>query len=372
MSATRRLQCFRALPLCMLAMAFTAAQALAQVQQQPTGIPDQPTDQNPSTLNRTLNPQTPANQAPPIGQAPGTQAPRELPPDAIRPNYVLGPNDQILIRTQAEEINEKPFRIDADGNVNLPLLGRVHAGGMTLQELENDLTQRLREYIREPQVIIQVTQFRSAPVFFVGAFRTPGIYPLQGTRTLVEMLTQIGGTQPNASQRITITRRAEYGPIPLPGATEDPEKKISTVEISLASLRQNVNPAEDIILQPYDVISVERAEQIYVTGEVARTGGVDLGERESISVAQVLTMAGGPTRDALRGKVRILRPIQGTTRRAAIEINVKRIFEGKDNDVPLLPNDILYIPRSYSRLFFQTVGQMTLSLMPYAIFLAVQ
>jgi len=361
MSHTRRL---RVVPLWVLAAAFFATMAAAQVQQQPTG---QTSGQNPSNLNQTLNPPSPANQAPPVAQAP-----RELPPDAIRPNYVLGPNDQILIRTQAEEINEKPFRIDADGNINLPLLGRIHAGGMTLQELENDLTQRLREYIREPQVIIQVTQFRSAPVFFVGAFKAPGIYPLQGTRTLVEMLTQIGGTLPNASQRITITRRAEYGPIPLPGAVEDTEKKISTVEISLASLRQNVNPAEDIILQPYDVVSVERAESIYVTGEVVRTGPLDLGERESISIAQVLAMAGGFNRDAMKGKVRILRPIEGTTRRAAIEVDMKRILEGKDNDVPLLPNDILYVPRSYQRVFLTTLGTMALTMMPYIIFLVAQ
>ena len=316
--------------------------------------------------------QNPAQPAAPAQNPAGAQTPRELPPDSIRPNYVLGANDQILIRTQAEEINEKPFRIDADGNINLPLLGRIHAGGMTVQELESDLTQRLREYIREPQVIIQVTQFRSSPIFFVGAFKAPGIYPLQGNRTLVEMLAQIGGTQPNASQRITITRRAEYGPIPLPSAVDDPEKKISTVEISLASLRQNVNPAEDILLQPYDVISVERAEQIYVTGEVQKTGPLELGERESMSIAQVLTMAGGFSRDALKGKVRILRPILGTTRRAAIEVDVKRIFEGKDNDVPLLPNDILYVPRSYTRVFWQTFGQVALPMLPYVIFVATQ
>lgn len=316
--------------------------------------------------------QNPAQPAAPAQNPAGAQTPRELPPDSIRPNYVLGANDQILIRTQAEEINEKPFRIDADGNINLPLLGRIHAGGMTVQELESDLTQRLREYIREPQVIIQVTQFRSSPIFFVGAFKSPGIYPLQGNRTLVEMLAQIGGTQPNASQRITITRRAEYGPIPLPSAVDDPEKKISTVEISLASLRQNVNPAEDILLQPYDVISVERAEQIYVTGEVLKTGPLELGERESMSIAQVLTMAGGFNRDALKGKVRILRPILGTTRRAAIEVDVKRIFEGKDNDVPLLPNDILYVPRSYTRQFWQTFGQIALPMLPYVIFVATQ
>lgn len=319
--------------------------------------------------------QPPAQNSPssnPSQAEPGNAVPRDLPPDAIRPNYVLGPNDQILIRTNAEELNEKPFRLDADGNINLPLLGRIHAGGVTVQELEADLSKRLREYIREPQVIINMVQFRSSPVFFVGAFRNPGIYPLQGTRTLVEMLIAIGGFQPNASRQIKVTRRAEYGPIPLPNAVEDPAKKVSTVEISRGSLTENVNPAEDILLQPYDQISIDRAEQVYVTGEVGKTGSFELGERESISIAQALTMAGGFNRDALKGKVRILRPIIGTNRRAAIDVDVKRIFEGKENDVPLLPNDILYVPRSYTPVFWRTLGTLSLSLAPYMIFLATQ
>ena len=95
-------------------------------------------------------------QNPPGVPAQGQPQPtRELPADSIRPNYVLGPNDQILVRApQAEEINERPFRIDAEGFINLPLVGRVRAGGLTVQELEAELVKRLREYIREPQVII--------------------------------------------------------------------------------------------------------------------------------------------------------------------------------------------------------------------------
>jgi polysaccharide export outer membrane protein len=324
-----------------------------------------------SSPNQAAPNQTPANPAAPIG---GGQ--RELPPDSIRPNYVLGSNDQILIRVDppgsADEINDKPFRIDADGNVNLPLLGRLHASGMSVQELETDLVRRLREYIREPQVIINVTQFHSAPVFVVGAFRAPGIYPLQGTRTLTELLTQIGGTQPNASRQITITRRAEYGAIPLPEAVADPERKISTVEISLASLQQNVNPAEDIVLQPYDVIRVERAEQVYLTGDVVRTGGVELGERESISIVQALAMSGGFGPDAVKDKVRILRPIINTNRRAIILVDVKRVLDGKENDIPLLPNDVVYIPHSYSHLFWKTFSQVALPIIPYVIFLSAQ
>ena len=322
--------------------------------------------------------QRPGQNPPPAAvPLPGTQnpaqPPRELPADAIRPNYVLGPNDQILIRApQAEEINERPFRIDAEGYVNLPLVGRVRAGGLTVQELETELVRRLREYIREPQVIITVVQFRSEPVFFVGAFRAPGIYPSQGRRTLVEMLSSIGGLQPNASRRIKVIRRAEYGAIPLSNAVEDPAKKVSTVEIGIGSLRDNVNPAEDIVLEPFDVISVERAELVYINGEVGKIGGIELGERDSVSVAQALTLAGGFTRDANRGKVRILRPIGDTSRRAEIDIDMKRVLEGKDNDFPLLPNDLLFVPRSNTRQFLTVLTYTLPVLVPLIITLAVR
>jgi polysaccharide export outer membrane protein len=319
--------------------------------------------------------QQPAGQQQPAdtGQNPNqTAPPRELPPDLIRPNYVLGPNDQILIRSNAEEINEKPFRIDAEGNINFPLVGKVHAEGMSQQELEAELVKRLKEYIREPQVIISVTTFRSEPVFFVGLFVKPGIYGLQGKRSLVEMMVQVGGLAPNASRHIKLTRRAEYGVIPLPGAIEDPEKKISTVEISMGSLRENVNPAEDIILEPFDVITVERAEQVYINGEVGRTGAIELGERDSISLLQALTQAQGLTRDAKRGKVRILRPILNSTRRAEIEIDVNDIYAGKANDFPLLPNDVLYVPRSYKRVVWTQLGAIILQSGPYIIFTLVR
>jgi polysaccharide export outer membrane protein len=301
------------------------------------------------------------------------QQPAELPPDSIRPNYVLGPNDQILIRApEVDEINERPFRIDAEGFINLPLVGRIRIGGLNQQQVEAELVKRLREFFVNPQVVVTVVQFRSEPVFFVGQFARPGIYPLQGRRTLVEMLSSIGGLQPNASRHIKVTRRAEYGSIPLPNAVEDPEKKISSVEISMGSLRENVNPAEDIVLQPYDVVSVERAELVYINGEVAKVGGIELGERESVSVAQALTMAGGFGKDANRSKVRILRPILNTDRRAEIDVDANRVLDGKENDVPLLPNDVLYVPRSYTRAFMTMLGTVSLAVLTPFIYLAVK
>jgi polysaccharide biosynthesis/export protein len=329
----------------------------------------QPAQTQPAPGDLTQPPAGVANPAPPSTNQPVQQ----LPPDTIRPNYVLGPNDQILIRApEAEEIDNRPFRIDGDGNVNLPLVGRVHAGGMSLQEFEADLVKRLREFIREPQVFVTVSQFRSEPIFFVGLFARPGIYTLQGNRTLMEMLSSAGNLLPNADRRITITRHEEYGPIPLPDAIVDPEKKVSTVEINLGSLRQNMNPAENILLQPYDVISVGRAELVYVNGEVTRVGGVELAERDTISIAQVLSQSGGFGRDAKREKVRILRPILGTNRRYPIEVNAKLLFEGKGLDVPLLPGDIVYVPRSYSRQFWQTFSSVAIPMLPYIVFTLAQ
>ena len=120
-------------------------------------------------------------------------------------NYYCGPRRSL-------EIDEHPFRIDADGNISLPLLGRVHAGGMTLRGLESDLVQRLGEHVHEPQVSVTVVQFHTPPpVYFVGAFKAPGAYPMQGSGRLVEMLAAAGGLRPDAGGYIKITRQTKYG-----------------------------------------------------------------------------------------------------------------------------------------------------------------
>jgi polysaccharide export outer membrane protein len=295
------------------------------------------------------------------------QAPAKM-VDSVRPDYELGPNDQFLIGVpQAQEINQRPFRIDSEGFIDLPLVGRIHAAGLTVRGLETLLTTKLADYIRQPQVTITMVQFRSEPVFFLGAFRTPGIYPLQGGRTLVEMLAVVGGLLPTASRRIKVTRRAEYGTLDLPNALKDPQRKVSTVEVSLDSLTQNVNPSEDIILKAYDIVSSESAQPVYVSGEVAKPAAIALGEQGSMTVTQALTQAGGLTPAASRGKVRVLRPILGTSRRAEIIVDLNRIYEGKANDFPLLPNDQLYVPRATARTILAPVGTALLTTLPYVL-----
>lgn len=140
----------------------------------------------------------------------------------------------------------------------------------------------------------------------------------------------------------------------------------------MASLRENINPAEDIVLQPYDVVTVDRAELIYVSGEVAKIGGIELGERSSLSVTQALALSGGFTKDANRSKARVLRPVLNTNRRKEIDIDLNGIYEGRVNDFPLLPNDILYIPHSSERTILTVVGTVGLATLSPFIYLALK
>jgi polysaccharide biosynthesis/export protein len=341
-----------------LTLAVTGVTPRLRAQQIPQQqIPSGP-QQFPETLQQQGNDQTKPTSP--------EQIPQANPMDQVRANYVLGANDQILIRAfQVQEIGERPYRIDMDGNIDLPLVGTVKAGGLSVDTLEAELVKRLATYVRNPQVSVTVVVYRSEPVFFVGAFQRPGIYPLQGRRTLVEMLASIGGLQPYASRRITVTRNLEYGPIPLPTAVTDKAANTSTVEISMGSLRDQVNPAEDIVLQPYDQISVSRAEMIYIGGEVNKVGAIELGERDSLSVIQAISMSGGLARDADLEKAHVLRPVLNSSKRAEIPLNLKLILAGKNNDFPLMPNDLLYVPRSTK--FLSSVGKYAPYIIPTLI-----
>lgn len=276
---------------------------------------------------------------------PQTQAaPQSAAMQVVQPSYVLAAGDQLQIRAlEVNEIGDRPYPIDSDGFVLLPLIGKIKVGGMTLRDFETLLVERLRTYVRQPQVIVGIAEFRSAPVFFVGAFKAPGIYSLQGRRTLLEMLSANGGLAANASKRLKLHRRKEYGNVPLPRSTPSADGSGFTADINLGSL-DSLNPTDDIELQPYDVIAATHAEPIYVSGEVGKVGSVEMGERDYIPVSQIVIMAGGATRNADTKRVKILRPVLNTSRRAEIEVDMDRVLAGKETDVLLMSRDMLHVP----------------------------
>ena len=282
---------------------------------------------------------------------------------ATTPSYVLGPGDAIAIKAlDADEISNASIRIDPTGFISLPLLGRVTVGGRTVQGLEEELNARLKTYVREPKVAVTVIEYRSQPVSVIGSVAQPGVHQLEGRKTLIEILAKAGGLKPDAADAIKITRRNEGGPIPLPSAVRDSSGQFSVAEVSLKDIMQATRPEENILIQPNDVISVPRADLVYVIGDVKKPGGFVLTERRSILSLQALAMAEGYTQTAAPQRAVIIRPA-ATPEASRIEIpaNLKEILSGKRPDIELLPEDILFIPNNAAKTAAKNVIGTALS-----------
>jgi polysaccharide export outer membrane protein len=268
----------------------------------------------------------------------------------ITSGYILGPGDQIAIHVLSlDEINDKPISIDPNGSIRLPLIGEIHVSGLTVQQLQSQITQRLNTYMVQPDVSVSITNFRSQPVSVIGAVNTPGVHQLEGRKTLAEMLSLAGGLRPDAGYRVELTRHIEWGNIPLPNAVTDPTGTFSVAEIALKEIIEAKNPAKNVLIMPNDVISVPRAQVVYVIGEVHKPGGFALQDRETVSVLEALSMAEGLGRTAAPAGAKILRARSGDSNRIQIAVDLKKILGGREKDVPLQPNDILLIPNSKSK-----------------------
>src|SRR5260370_3683032 len=96
-------------------------------------------------------------------------------------SYVLGPDDLISIRIlQAPELADKPVRIDLNGYIDLPFVGRVRAAGTTVEVLRTELEAKFAAIIREPQVTVNIEEFRSRPVSVLGSVNQPGGHQIRG------------------------------------------------------------------------------------------------------------------------------------------------------------------------------------------------
>lgn len=279
--------------------------------------------------------------------APGSDVQKPKCDDRVRSTYLLGPDDQVEISApELSEFGNKPVRIDGEGNVQVPLVGRVHVAGLTAQQAEQELNKALKTYIRDPQVVVNVSEVRSQPVSVLGAVNTPGVHQVQGHKTLLEMVASAGGIRPDAGYSVRITRQLDWGCIPLAGASLDPSGQFSVAEVNLKKIMEAKDPAENIKILPHDVISVPKAEMVYVIGEVRRSGGFVLGEHQSISVLQVLSLAEGLNGAADSRHAKILRLKRDADQREELPVDVKSVLKGKTPDVPLQGDDILFIPGS--------------------------
>ena len=267
--------------------------------------------------------------------------------------YVLGPDDQIAIHALlVPEIAEKAIRIESDGWINLPLAGRVKAGAVTASQLEQAIVERLKVYVEQPQVSIDVTEMRSQPVSVLGAVKSPGVHQLRGPKSLVEVLSLAGGVEPDAGYSVRIARHVNEGALPLPNAQQDATGQFVVAEVMLEDVMDGRHLASTLAIQPHDVITVPRARLVYAIGEVKKPGGFVLREKQTVSVLQVLALAEGMSRTAGAGSARVLRPNPAGGQREEIPVNLNQLMAGKHADVMLQPDDILFVPNSLAKSSF--------------------
>lgn len=276
----------------------------------------------------------------------------------------LGPGDSVtILALNCDEIS-KAWRIGTTGDITLPMLGRMHVAGLTIEELEQALTTELRKFLLDPQVTVFVSERESSPVFVTGAVEKPGRYQLSPARTLFDAIVMAGGPAKEVGPRMTVKRSIERGGMNIPGATTDRDGGYATVTFDLKDVMSGSSAAALLELKPYDVVIVAGAEPhrvVHVSGEVARPGYVELVTQDSVSLMKVIAVAGGLTRTAAGGKTMIMHVNESGVQTSTAFIDIRKIMSGKAKDLELIPGDIVVVPSSQLKTFTQAATGAAMS-----------
>jgi polysaccharide export outer membrane protein len=266
----------------------------------------------------------------------GAQAAQPAPPAPAKSSsrdYTIGARDVLTITVFGEPEVSGRYPVDGAGTLDFRWIGRLKVEGLTLRQLEDALVKRLKDgYLVDPQVSVEVEQYRSQSVYVMGEVRNPGAVSITGEMRLLDVLGKAGSFTPAAGSVITITRprgqRSVDGPV-LPGSAAD----VEIIRVNVKDLQSGVS-GQEITLQDGDTIYVPKAATFYVTGYVRTPGPYTL--EADTTVLQALSLAGGVTERGAGNRVRITRIVNGKT----VEIKPKL------TDL-VQPGDTIHVPQRY-------------------------
>ena len=255
------------------------------------------------------------------------------------PNILIGSGDLLSISVfDVPELSGK-FRVEEDGSLSYPLLGVISAGGSTVTDfavkVQNELRQK--KLLNDPQVSVQISEFGTQGITVGGEIQKPGIFPALGSKRLYDVIALGGGLNAQAGNTVTIFRRGEA----------------KGTQVSLQD-SSGLPAATNISLYPGDTIIVQKAGTFYVLGDVQKPGGFII-DRPNISVLQALSVAQGPTKTAQLAKARILRKVGNTYQ--DFPVDIRPLLKGGMADLELRDGDVLYVPESGLRNFYQNSTQ---------------
>ncbi|OGB92212.1 MAG: hypothetical protein A3H39_13980 [candidate division NC10 bacterium RIFCSPLOWO2_02_FULL_66_22] len=274
--------------------------------------------------------------------------PSELPPSVTEnqtfvtiegvPQYRIGPGDLLEIfvtKGPTQDRTQTPVR--ANGRISISF-AEVQVDGLTADQAAQEITRQLSVYFRKPVVEVQVKEYNSKKVSVLGAVgATPrggiGTIPLTGRTTLLELIAKAGGLAPNASlERVRVTRASGKA------YTVNMFRYIQEGDLS----QEFILDTGDVVFVPERVPGEER--RVFLLGEVKTPGPVPY--FPTLTVAQLMAQAGGWTDAALFEDARIIRPDPKNPEIIALDLGRLVLDGDRRIDQFLMPNDIVYIPRT--------------------------
>jgi polysaccharide export outer membrane protein len=272
--------------------------------------------------------------------------------------YLLGPGDEVTGKVLGEPQFDFVATVDEDGKIAVPFFDKgVQAQCLTERQVRDDIEKLLAKYLKNPQLSLRVTDRKSRPPATIyGEVRTPQQVILTRRTTLLELLSFAGGVNEDAGGMIQIFRTRK------PVCEEDkPENTwagddaldVPSRMYSLSALRLGKEEANPEVF-PGDVIVVQKASPVYITGEVVTPQGIYLKEG-GLSLSEAIAKIGGVRPQAKTKDIKIYRLKSNSKDREIISANYDMIREGKQKDIMLEPYDIVEVDKSK-----KSVGQIIL------------
>jgi polysaccharide export outer membrane protein len=275
--------------------------------------------------------------------------------------YVVAKDDLLAIDVVGVQELSRDYRVDGDGMISVPMLSRpLDAAGLTLGQLASAVRQQLLDagLVTDPQVTVSVKSSPWNSVVLSGAAKKPGVYPVYGHTTLLELLTEAEGLSDEAGSTAIVTRAQGSSPAAAPGAAADARPAASqTVKVDVWRLWRNGEASLNLELYPGDRVTVEKAGVVYVMGAVNRAGGFPLtNDEEHMTMLKAIALAGNLTHEAKPAQAVIIRKAPNApSGRQEIRVNLKKVLSSRAADQPLVASDILYVPESGVRRTLDTV-----------------
>jgi polysaccharide export outer membrane protein len=266
--------------------------------------------------------------------------------------YRIGRSDILEITVWQSPDLTKTIEVESDGTIAYPILGKLGVAGLTPQELEKKIREKLAQgYVKDPQVSVAVKEFNSKKILVFGEVTKPGLYKLKGPVPVLELLFMVGGVKQDA-KRMTVIRplNVHEDAIPtalLPTAEEGTRPNDArALEVDLISLLSKGDLSQNVMISPGDTIYVSSGtgQRYYVLGQVVNPGPYEW--VQEITVLEAIKIAGGGTIRAALNRITV-RKKQGA-REETIKVNVTDIMKGKkEDDTVIMPDDVIIVPESW-------------------------